>query len=115
MVILSNLYKSDNSESQKSLKLIFICIGGLWSKLVRCVTFLGSDSPDILALFEVNGSINSSNFAKEGIFFGWAYFYKTRNFHLCFSTGFTSFVVLLLFPQLVSVFVFVHSFLCYFI
>ena len=90
MVILSNLYKSDNSESQNSLKLNFTSIGGLWSNLVGCVSFLESNSPDILALFEINvdASIDSSNFykdsvthiqslmvyIKEGLLFAWGYF-----------------------------------------
>ena len=69
MVILSNLYKSDNSESQNSLKLIFTSIGVHWSNLVGCVSFLESNSPDILALCEINvdGYIDSSNFFKDSV------------------------------------------------
>ena len=91
MIILSNLYKSDNSESQNSLKLIFTGIGGLWSNLVGCISFLESNSSDIVVvLFEINvdDSIDSRNFfkdsvthiqslkvyIKEGFPFAWAYF-----------------------------------------
>ena len=91
MIILSNLYKSDNSESQNSLKLIFTGIGVLWSNLVGCISFLESNSSDIVVvLFEINvdDSIDSRNFfkdsvthiqsltvyIKEGFPFAWAYF-----------------------------------------
>ena len=91
MIILSNLYKSDNSESQNSLKLIFTGIGVLWSNLVGCISFLESNSSDIVVvLFEINvdDSIDSRNFLKdsvthiqsltvyikEGFPFAWAYF-----------------------------------------
>ena len=51
------------------MKLIFTSIGGLWPNLVGCVSFVESNSPDILALFEINvdDSMDSSNFLKNSV------------------------------------------------
>ena len=54
MVILSNGCKPDNFESQNSLKLRFTNIQGLSSNFVECESFLESNSPHILALYETN-------------------------------------------------------------
>ena len=54
MAILSKACKPDNSESHNSLRLSFTNIQGLRSNFVDCESFLESNSPDILALFETN-------------------------------------------------------------
>ena len=46
--------KPDNFESHNSLKLSFTNIRGLRSNFVDCESFLESNSPDILALCEIN-------------------------------------------------------------
>ena len=63
MAILSKACKSDNFESHNYLKLRFTNIRGLRSNFVDCKSFLESNSPDILALYEtnLNDSIGSSN------------------------------------------------------
>ena len=60
-----NICKPDNFESHNSLKLSF---RGLRSNFVDCESFLGSNSPDILALCETNldDSIDSGNFSVRG-------------------------------------------------
>ena len=65
---ISNAYKPDNFESQNSLKLSFTNIRGLRSNFVDCESFLESNSPNILALFETNlyDSIDSGNFSVRG-------------------------------------------------
>ena len=65
MTILSKACKPDNFESHNSLKLSFTNIRGLHSNFVDCESFLGSNSPDILALCETNlhDSIDSGNFS----------------------------------------------------
>ena len=67
MTILSKACKPDNFESHlslNSLKLSFTNIRGLRSNFVDCESFLESNSPDILALYEtdLDDSIDSSNF-----------------------------------------------------
>ena len=52
MVILSKACKPDNFESHNSLKFNFTNIGGLCLNVVGCESFLESNSPDILALYE---------------------------------------------------------------
>ena len=52
MAILSKACKPDNFESHNSLKLSFMNIRGLRSNFVDCESFLESNSPDILALYE---------------------------------------------------------------
>ena len=54
MAILSEACKSDNFKSHDSLKLSFTNIRGLRSNFVDCESFLESNSPDILALYETN-------------------------------------------------------------
>ena len=68
MVILLKACKPDNFESHKSLKLSFTNIRGLRSNFVDCESFLESNSPDILALCEINldDSIDSGNFSVRG-------------------------------------------------
>ena len=65
MAILSKGSKPDNFEPHNSLKLSFTNIRGLRSNFVECESFLESNSPDILALFETNldDSVDSSNFS----------------------------------------------------
>ena len=65
MVISSKVCKPDNLELHNSLKLSFANIRGLRSNFVDCESFLGSNSPDILALCETNldDSIDSGNFS----------------------------------------------------
>ena len=65
MDILSKGCKPDNFEPHNSLKLSFTNIQGLHSNFVECESFLESNSPDILALFETNvdDSIDSGNFS----------------------------------------------------
>ena len=68
MAILSKACKPDNFESHNSLKLSFTNIRGLRLNFVDCESFLESNSPDILALFERNldDSIDSGNFSVRG-------------------------------------------------
>ena len=68
MAILSKACKPDNFESHNSLKLSFTDIRGLRSNFVYCESFLESNSPDILALCEINldDSIDSGNFSVRG-------------------------------------------------
>ena len=65
MAILSKACKPDNFESHNSPKLSFTNIQGLLSNFVDYESFLGSSSPDILALCETNldDSIDSGNFS----------------------------------------------------
>ena len=134
MAILSRACKPDNFESHNSLKLSFTNIRGLRSNFVDCESFLESNSPDILALCETNldDSIDSGNFSVRGYLpliqkdsgthmHGLAVYVKTSfclrlisrklcRFLLMFSTGFASLSVLLLFPLLITFFVFMHGF-----
>ena len=66
--ILSKWCKPDNFESHSSLKLSFRNIWGLHSNFVEWDSFLESNSPDILALYETNldDSIDSGNFPVTG-------------------------------------------------
>ena len=68
MTILSKACKPDNFESRNSLKLSFMNIRGLHSNFVNCESFLESNSPDILALCEINldDSVDSGNFSVSG-------------------------------------------------
>ena len=68
MTILSKACKPGNFESHNSLKLSFTNIRGLRSNFVDCESFLESNSPDILALWETNldDSIDSYNFSVRG-------------------------------------------------
>ena len=68
MAILSKGCKPENFNPHNSLKLSFTNIWGLHSSFVECESFLGSNSPDILALCETNldDSIDSGNFSVTG-------------------------------------------------
>ena len=68
MTILSKACKPDNFELHNSLKLSFMNIRGLRSNFVDCESFLESNSPEILALYETNldDSIDSGNFSVRG-------------------------------------------------
>ena len=116
MALLSKGCKPGNFEPHNSLKLSFTNIWGLRSNFFECDSFLESNSPDIVALFEtnLNGSINSGNFFVRGYLplilndsithmYGLAVYAKeghplardvyledSYGFLLMFSTGFTS-------------------------
>ena len=102
---------------------------------VDCQSSLEANSPGIRALCETNldGSIDSSNFSlrgclplirkdsgthmyglavyvKEGLPFARDLSLENCGFLLMFSSGFTSLSVLLLFPLLITFFVFTHHF-----
>ena len=139
MDILSKAYKPDNFESHNSLKLSFTNIWCLCSNFVYWEYFLESNSPDVLALCETNldDSIDSGNFSVRGYLpliqkdssthmHGLAVYVKEGlctglisgklcRFLLMFLPCFTWLSVLLLFPLLITFFVFVHGFLYYFI
>ena len=68
MAILLKACKPDNFELHNSLKLSFTNIRGFRSNFVDCESFLGSNSPDILALCETNlhDSIDSGSFSVRG-------------------------------------------------
>ena len=68
MAILSKACKQDNFESFNSLKLSLNHIRGLRLNFVDCESYLGSNSPDILALCEtiLDDSIDSGNFSVRG-------------------------------------------------
>ena len=68
MTILSKGCKPDYFESHNSLELSFTNICGLCASFLECISFLESNSPDILALCETNldHSIDSSNFSVTG-------------------------------------------------
>ena len=141
MVTLSEVCQPDNFELHNSLKLRFTNIWGLHLNFVDDESFLESNSPDIFALCETNldDSSNSGNFSvrgylpliwkdssthmhgltvyvKEGLPFACDFISrKLCRFLLMVSTGFTSLSVLLLFPLLITFFVFMHGFWFYFI
>ena len=68
MAILSKGCKPDIFQSYNSLKLSFTNIRGLRSNFVDFESFLELNSPDILALHEINldDSIDSGNFSVRG-------------------------------------------------
>ena len=68
MAILSKACKPDNFESHNSLKRSFTNIRGLRLNFFDCEPYLGSNSPDILALFEtiLGDSFNSNDFFVRG-------------------------------------------------
>ena len=117
MVILSKGCEPDNFEPHNSLKLSFTNIWGLPSNFIECESFLGSNSPDILALCETNlddsiESLSSFNLKRFYYSYAWSCSFCERRtsfwtrlssrklcgFLLMFSTDFTSFSILLLFP-----------------
>ena len=69
MTILSKWFKSDNFESQNSLKLTFTNIWGCQLKFVECESLLEWNSPDILVLYDTNmdDSIDSGSFSVKGL------------------------------------------------
>ena len=70
MAILSKACKPDNFGSHNSLKLSFTNIRGLRLDFVDCESYLWSNSPNILALFEtiLEDSVNSDDFSVRGYF-----------------------------------------------
>ena len=68
MAILSKACKPDNFESHNSLKLSFTNTQGLRLNFADCESYFGSNSPDILALFEtvLDDSVNSCDFSVRG-------------------------------------------------
>ena len=135
MDILSKGCKPGNFESNNSPKLSFTNIRGLLSNFGECESFFESNSPDILALCQTNldDSTDSGNFSVRGYLplirkgsttHAWSCsLYEGRNtfftglisrklcgFLLIFLTGFTSLIVLLLFPLSITFFVFMHGF-----
>ena len=68
MAILSKGCKPDNFELHNSLKLSFTNIRHFRSNFVDCESFLESNSPDTLALYETNldDSVDSGNFSLSG-------------------------------------------------
>ena len=68
MTILSKACKPANFKLHNSLRLSFTNIWGLHSNFADCESFLESNSPDILALCEINldDSIDSGNFSVRG-------------------------------------------------
>ena len=65
MVILSKARKPNNFELHNFLKLGFTNIGGLRSNFAASESFLESNSPDILAIWETN-LIDSGDFSVKG-------------------------------------------------
>ena len=135
MTILSKRRKPDIFESHDSLKLIFTNIRDLRSNFVERESFPESNSPNILALCETNldDSIDWQflcegllSFNPKGFFYSntwscslcegrtsfctWFLSRKLCGFLLMFSTGFTSFSILLPFPLIITLFVFMHRF-----
>ena len=51
---MSKARKTDNFESHNSLKLSFVSVRDLCSNFFGCKSFLESNSPDILSLYETN-------------------------------------------------------------
>ena len=131
MAILSKRFKPGNFELHNSLKLSFVNIWGLCSNFVDCESFRGSNSLEILALYETNvdDSVDSGNFSVSGYFLfnlkGFYYSYmwprslceertsfcmglisrKLCRSLLIFLTGFTSCSVFLLFPPSIAFFI----------
>ena len=127
MAILSKACKPDNFESHSSLKLGFTNIRGRRSNFVDYESFLESNSPDILALYETNldDSIDSGNFSVKGYrplirkdssthMHGLAVYVTkglpfARDLSLENSAD-SSLSVLLLFPVSITFFIIMHSF-----
>ena len=68
MAILSKACKPDNFEPHNSLKLSFTNIRDLRLHFIDCEPYLGSNCPDILALFEtiLDDSVNYDDFSVRG-------------------------------------------------
>ena len=68
MVIFLKGHKPDNFDSHNSLKVSFTNIRGLLSSFVEYESFLESNSPDVLGLFETNlDSTDYGNFTILGL------------------------------------------------
>ena len=140
MAILSEGHKPDNFEPHNSLTLSFTNIWGLCSNFVECESFLESNSNDILALCEINldDSIVSGNFSvrsylpliQKGFItlcmvlqFMWRKDFICTRFILkktlrilAYVFNWLYFTVSYSFSSiLITFFVFMHSFWCYFI
>ena len=141
MVMLSKECKPDNFESHNSLKLSFTIIWGLRSNFVDWESFLGSNSPHILALCEtsLDDSSDSGNFSvrvylplirkdssthmhgltayvKEGLPFAQNLSLEnSADFYLCFWLALLHSVSYFFFCLSIAFFVFVHSFWFYLI
>ena len=140
MAMLSKACKRDNFEPHNYLKLSFTNIWGLCSNFAECESFLESNYPDILALWETNldNSIDSENFSvrsylpliwkdsithmhgftvyvKDGLPFTHDFSLENSRFLLLFSTSFTSLSVLLPFLLSITFFIVMHSFWLHFI
>ena len=136
MAILSKACKPDSFESQDSLKLIFTNIQDLRSSFVEYESSLESNSHDILAPCKtiLDDSIDSGHFSvkyylplipkdsithmrdvvdyvKQGLALDCTglIFRKLSRFLFMFLTGFTSLSVLLLFPVLIILFIFIYA------
>ena len=131
---MSKARKTDNFESHNSLKLSFVSVRDLCSNFFGCKSFLESNSPDILSLYETNldwfwhihmpwswswscySYAWSCSLCKGGPSFCTGFILKTTSeFLFMFLTGFTPFSVLLLVPVSITLFVFVNGFWCSFI
>ena len=68
MAILSKACKPDDFESHESLKLSFTNVRGLRLNFFDCESYLGSHSPDVLALSEtiLDDPVNSGDFSVRG-------------------------------------------------
>ena len=136
MAILSKACKPDNFESHNSLKLSFMNIRGLHSNFVDCESFLESNSPDILALYETNqdDSVDSENFSmrcylpliikdsithmhghavyvKEGLPFALDLFLEnSADSYLCIRLALFHSVSYFFFPLSITFFIFMHGF-----
>ena len=119
MAILSKGCKPDTFESHHTLELSLKSIWGLCLNFVECESFFESNSPDVLALCEtnLNDSTDPSHFSvtiyppliQKGSIAMEFTPRKFCGFLLMFSTGFTSLNVLLLFPLLITFFLFMHD------
>ena len=134
MAILSKWCKPGNFEPHNSLKLSFTNISGFHSSFVKCESFLESNCLDILVLCEINldDSINSAHFSvrgylpiiwkdsitymhgvtiyvKYGLAFAWDLSLKNYE-DSCLYFDCLYFTHCLLFPLLITFFVFMHSF-----
>ena len=140
MTILSKGCKPDNFGSHYSLKLSFtniLALRGLRPNFVECESFLESNSPDILALYETNlddsrgylpSSFNPTGFCysficmvsqfmwKKGFLLHWTISKKSVNSYLSFQLALLHSVSCLFFLcRSTSSSSCTHSFWCYFI
>ena len=112
-----------------------ILIWGLHFNFVDCESFLESNSWDSCSVWDKPGWLNFSVraylcliqknssthmhgltvYLKEGLLFAWDLSLENCRFLLMFLTDFTSLSIVLLFPLLITVFVFMQNFWFYFI